>query len=73
MIKLIFGFLGFVLAIGVFVFLSYYFESLYDDAEAGSIKESLYRAISITSTIIIAFLIVFTVAFVAVTILGMYK
>jgi len=73
MIKLIFGSLGFILAIGIFAFLSYYFESLYNDAEAGSIKESLYRAISIISTIIIAFLIVFTVAFVAVTILGMYK
>lgn len=71
MIKLIFGLLGFILAIGVFAFLSCYFENLYYDARSGSIKESLYRAISITSTIIIAFLIVFTVAFVAVTILGM--
>lgn len=71
MIKLIFGSLGFILAIGVFVFLSDFFENRYDDARRGSIKESLYRAISITSTIIIAFLIVFTIAFVAVTILGM--
>ena len=72
MIKLIFGLLGFILAIGVFVFLSDFFTNRYDDAESGSIKESLYRAIAITSTIIIGSLTVFTVVFAAATILGMY-
>lgn len=72
MIKLIFGFLGFVLAIGVFTFLNNYFENLYCDASSGPIKESLYKAIAIMSTVMIAFLIVFAVAFVAVTILGMH-
>ena len=71
MIKLIFGLLGFILAIGVFVFLSDYFESLYDAAPSGSVKESLYRAITITSIIVMGFLIVFTVVFAAATILGM--
>ena len=72
MIKLIFGFLGFVLAIGMFAFLNNYFENLYYDAPSGSVKESLYKAIAIMSTVMIAFLIVFAVAFVAVTILGMH-
>ena len=72
MIKLIFGLLGFILAIGVFVFLSDFFRNRYDDAESGSIEESLYKAIAITSIIIIGFLTVFTVVFAAATILGMY-
>ena len=72
MVKLIFGFFGFILAIGVFVFLYDFFRNRYDDAESGSIEESLYRAIAITFTIIIGFLIVFTVVFAVATILGMY-
>lgn len=57
MIKLVFGFLGFVLAIGVFVFLGNYFNSLYATAPLGSIKESLYKTIAIMSTIMLGFLI----------------
>lgn len=72
MVKLIFGFLGFILAIGVFVFLSNYFESLYDAAPSGSIKESLYRAIAITSIIMTGFFIVFDFAFVITTLVSLY-
>lgn len=71
MIKLIFGLLGFILAIGVFVFLSDFFENRYDDAESGSIKESLYKTISITSAIMTGFFIVFAIVFVIVTIVGL--
>ena len=71
MIKLIFSSLGFILAIGVFVFLSYYFENLYADAPLRSIKESLYKAIAITSTIMIGCVIVFYIVFVVTTIIDM--
>lgn len=70
MIKLIFGFFGFILAIGVFTFLSDYFENLYNAAPGGSIKESLYRAIAITSIIMTGFLIVFDIVFIITTIVG---
>lgn len=72
MIKLIFGLFGFILAIGVFVFLSDFFENRYDDAESGSIKESLYKSASIVSMIMAGFFIVFTIIFVIGTIVGMY-
>ena len=72
MIKLIFGFLSFILAIGVFAFLSNYFESLYDAAPSGSVKESLYRAIAITSIIMMGFLIIFDVVFIVTTFVGMH-
>ena len=71
MIKLIFGLPCFILAIGVFVFLSDFFTNRYDDAESGSIEESLYRAIAITSTIMIGFVIVFCIVFIATTIVDM--
>lgn len=71
MIKLIFGLFGFILAIGVFVFLSDFFENRYDDAESGSIKESLYRSASIVSMIMTGITGASAVIFIAVTIVKM--
>jgi hypothetical protein len=71
MIKLIFGSLGFILAIGVFVFLSDFFENRYDDARSGSIKESLYKSASIVSMIMTGITGASAVIFIAVTIVKM--
>lgn len=71
MIKLIFSLLGFILMIGVFAFLSDFFESRYYDARSGSIKENLYRSASFVSNIMVVITMVSAMIFVAVTIIKM--